>query len=176
MYLLLTGKPGASKTSHALDMVINESRLASENGSPRPVYYRGIRDLSESLGWVELTDDQAVNWPDHCPDGAVVIIDEAQQIFPTRGPSKPIPEGVKALEVHRHRGFDIIFITQDPGLLDANARRLANEHFHFERPYSAGYCIEYHSGSGYFNPNNKGELSQLPKRRRSLPKKVWGLY
>lgn len=176
MYLLITGKPGASKTSHALDMVINDTRLAPSDGSKRPVFYRGIRQLDPSLGWIELSDQEAFSWSDHVADNAVVIIDEAQQIFPTRGPSRPVPEGVQALETHRHRGLDVIFITQDPGLLDNNARKLANEHYHFERPYSAAYCIEYHSGTGFFNPNNKGELSQLPKRRRPLPKSVWGLY
>lgn len=177
MFWLYTGKPGTSKTSHALDTVLHDPRFATEGGtSRRPVYYRGIRDLSPDLGWHELSDTEVEHWPEHLPDGAVLIVDEAQQIWPVRPASRPVPPGLTALETHRHHGWDIIFISQDPSLLDTHARKICNEQFHFSRPFGAPFVIQYHSGSGYVNPSSKSELSSCVQTKKKLPKRVWGLY
>ncbi|MBU57718.1 MAG: hypothetical protein CL543_02465 [Alcanivorax sp.] len=166
MFTLVTGAPGSSKTSHTLAKYMNEKS--------RPVYYRGIRDLK--LEWNELTDDQAREWHEHVPDGAIVILDEAQQLFPVRPSSKAVPPGLTALETHRHHGWDVIFISQEPTLLDSHARKICNEHLHYSRPFGAPYAIEYHSGSGFVSPGNKSELDRCNKTRRKLPKQVFGLY
>ncbi|MDF1636433.1 MULTISPECIES: zonular occludens toxin domain-containing protein [Alcanivorax] len=177
MFWLFTGKPGTSKTSHTLDFVLHDKRFAVQDSTTRrPVYYRGIRDLSPELGWHELSDTDTQNWPDHLPDGAVLIVDEAQQIWPVRAPSKAVPPGLTALETHRHHGWDIIFISQDPSLLDTHARKICNEQYHFSRPFGAPFVIEYHSGSGYVNPSSKAELATCIQTKRKLPKRVWDLY
>ncbi|PHR67270.1 zonular occludens toxin domain-containing protein, partial [Alcanivorax sp.] len=175
MFWLVTGKPGTGKTSHTLDFVLHDKRFAVEGSDTRrPVYYRGIRDLK--VDWHELTDDQVKEWPDHLPQGAVLVVDEAQQIWPGRAPSKPVPPGLTALETHRHQGWDIIFISQDPSLLDTHARKLCNEQLHYSRPFGAPFVIEYHSGSGYVNPSSKSELGGCVQRKKGLPKRVWDLY
>lgn len=171
MFTLVTGKPGASKTSHILAILMKIK--------DRPIYFRGIKlsdDGRAKLGWHELDDKQAESWPDHVPDAAIVIIDEAQQIFPVRPSSRPVPPGLTALETHRHRGLDIWFISQDPMLLDSHARKICNEHLHFSRPFGAPFVIQYHSGSGFVNPANKGELSTCIQTKKALPREVWALY
>jgi len=145
----------------------------------RPIYFRGIKITEEgraSLGWHELSDTEAENWPEHVPDAAIVVIDEAQQIFPVRPSSKAVPPGLTALETHRHRGLDIYFISQDPMLLDSHARKICNEHLHYSRPFGAPFVIQYHSGSGFVNPSNKGELTACVQTKKGLPKDAWGLY
>lgn len=175
MFWLFTGKPGTGKTSNTLDFVLHDKRFNVEGSdTKRPVYYRGIRDLK--LDWHELTDDEVKVWPEHLPDGAVLIVDEAQQIWPGRPASKPVPPGLTALETHRHHGWDIIFISQDPSLLDTHARKLCNEQYHYSRPYGAPFVIEYHSGSGYVNPGSKSELDACVKAKKRLPKRVWDYY
>lgn len=175
MFVLVTGKPGASKTSHTLDLVLHDKRFAVEGSDERrPVYYRGIKELR--CPWFELSDEETKEWYEHIPDGAVLVVDEAQELWPVRPSTRPVPPGLKALEKHRHRGWDIIFISLDPKLLDSHARTICNEHFHYSRPYQAPFCIQYHSGSGYVNPSNKAELAACVQSKKALPKRVFGLY
>ncbi|WP_414431310.1 zonular occludens toxin domain-containing protein [Alcanivorax sp. IL2] len=197
MFWIFSGKPGSSKTSHVIDFVLYNDQFLKEKekrkkspyrrffsfGIPdyteycsnrRPVYYRGIKEVQ--LPWHELTDEEATNWHEHVPDNAVVIIDEAQELWAQRHSAKTVPPGIKALEKHRHRGLDIIFISLDPALLDVNARLICNEHFHFSRPFGAPFVIEYHAGSGYVNPNTKSELDKCVQTKRPLAKRVYGLY
>lgn len=174
MFWLITGKPGSGKTAHALDFVLHDKRFLTPEGSPRPVYYRGIPDVT--VPWHELTEDEVQNWHEHLPVGAVLVVDEAQEIWRVRAPSKPVPPGLVALEKHRHKGWDVIFISQDPSLLDQHARKLCNEQFHYSRPFGAKVVNEYHSGTGYFDPSSTAGLASAIKRKKGLPKRVFGLY
>lgn len=171
MFLIVTGLPGSSKTSHVLSKY--------KSVKDRPVYYRGINLTEEGkkeLCWTELNDDQATNWHEHVPDGALIIIDEAQELYPVRHASKPVPKGLAALETHRHHGWDVVFISQAPSLLDVHARTICNEHFHYERPFQMPYANQYHSGVGFVSPSNRSELGRCAVTRKKLPKDVWGLY
>ena len=171
MFLIVTGLPGSSKTSH----VISKYKDVKD----RPIYYRGINLTEEGkqqLGWIELTDSEATNWHQHIPDGALVIIDEAQELYPVRHASKPVPAGLAALETHRHHGWDVVFISQAPSLLDIHARTICNEHYHYERPFQMPYANQYHSGVGFVSPSNRSELGRCAVTRKKLPKEVWGLY
>lgn len=174
MFWIISGKPGSGKTSHALDFVLHDRRFKTEQGSDRPVYYRGIPGLQ--LPWHELTDEETENWHEHLPVGAVLVVDEAQEIWRGRPPSRPVPPGLIALEKHRHSGWDIIFISQDPSLLDQHARKICNEHFHYSRPFGAPFAIQYHAGSGYVDPSNKSALAGTVQTKKGLPKRVFGLY
>ena len=171
MFRLITGTPGSSKTSHTIARYLNEKS--------RPIYYRGIRLTEEGkqkLGWHELDDEQAKSWHEHVPDGAIVILDEAQQLFPVRAPAKRVPPGLQALETHRHHGWDVEFITQEPTLLDSHARKICNEQFHYSRPFGSPFAIQYHCGSGYVSPSNRAELARCTTSRKKLPKETWGLF
>lgn len=125
---VVTGKPGHGKTLYAVTII--EKKAKAEN---RTVYYNGIPDLK--LDW-ELLED-ATNWhvPEHVPDGAIIVIDEAQRTFPPRSTGSRVPAHVQPFDTHRHRGLDIYLITQDPMLIDSFARNLAGEHIHVLRPF-----------------------------------------
>lgn len=127
MIHLITGIPGASKTLNALAYIDSNPDFVQ-----RPKYYIRIKELT--LGWTELTEPEVKNW-EALPDGSIIVIDEAQYIFPTRDPKKPLPDFILALSEHRHRGFDFFIITQSPMLLDAGLRRFVGKHWHFERVF-----------------------------------------
>lgn len=179
MFWLITGKPGSGKTAHALDFVLHDPRFAvhvdgKATDERRPVYYRGIPEVN--VPWFELSDTDTEHWHEHIPVGAVLVVDEAQEIWRVRAPSRPVPPGLIALEKHRHQGWDIIFISQDPSLLDQHARKIANEHFHYSRPFGAPFVIQYHAGSGFVDPANKAALAGTVQSKKKLPKRVFGLY
>lgn len=127
MIHLITGIPGSSKTLNTLAYI--DSNPDFKN---RPVFYIRIKELT--LPWIELDEEGVRNWQ-ALPDGAIIVIDEAQYLFPTRDPKKPLPEFILALSEHRHRGFDFFVITQSPMLLDAGFRRFVGRHWHFERVF-----------------------------------------
>ncbi len=171
MFTIVSGTPGSCKTSSTI--------LRFMDVKDRPVYYRGIVLTDEGktkLGWTELLDSDATMWHDNIPDGAILLIDEAQQLFPMRPSSKPVPPGLAALETHRHHGWDIVFMTLDPGLLDSHARKIANEQFHYVRAFGAPFVTEYHSGTGSISPSNRADLTRCAQKKKPLPKATWGLY
>lgn len=180
MFTIVSGLPGAGKTLHTIAHYkkLNDD-LIKQKKSPRSVFYHGIpltEEGSNALGWTELTSDEVKNWPDNLPTGAILIVDEAQKHWPVRSPSKAIPPELREIETHRHKGVDLVFITQDPTLLDSHARKLANEHTHFIRPHGAKYSKRYHSGSGVVSVNNKSELNALVVSRVGHPKHIYNLY
>lgn len=122
MINVTTGLPGASKTLHTLSTV--EKRRLKEN---RAVYYYGIKELK--LDWIELTLEQAQKWWE-LPAGAIIVLDEAQKLFPPRPNGAPVPRMEAELETHRHSGYDFYLVTQDVGFLPAHLRKLIQTHKH----------------------------------------------
>ena len=169
MLNLLTATPGSGKTLLLVLMMMQEKE--------RPIYYFNI-NLTE-LGketlsnWTELTEP--VDWPEHVPDGSIVIIDEVQQIFPTRSPRDPVPASVKALETHRHHGWDIYFVTQMPSLLDHHARALVGRHIHLQRNYGMARSTMYDSNA-LMDIKNYHDLKKANKTLFNFPTKVYPLY
>jgi len=123
MIYLITGQPGAGKTLYSITWM-------QEFFKDRNIYYFGINDLK--LPWTEMTE--AREWF-KTPANSVVVIDECQKIFRPRTLGAVVPEYVSALETHRHGGYDLVFITQDPMLVDVNIRRLVGTHFHVVRTF-----------------------------------------
>lgn len=128
MLTLVTGEPGGSKTLNTIKM-INEG----EEFKGREIYYRGIKSLQ--LPWIEIDDDGCRDWA-QLPKGSVIVIDEAQEVFKKRSNNKDVPDYIMGLATHRHSGFDIFLITQQPTLIDHDARKFVNRHFHYERPFN----------------------------------------
>lgn len=87
MITLITGTPGASKTLNAIDLVLNDPAFQE-----RPVYVYNIELLApgEALGWQTLDLEQAKAWYD-LPHGAVIILDECQDLFPRRNSATKCP-------------------------------------------------------------------------------------
>lgn len=125
MIYLFTGAPGSSKTLNVIKTICEDSTFKG-----RDIYYHRIKELK--LPWIQLDEDEVKNW-DTLPDGAVLVVDEAQYLMPVRDPRKPLPEWILKMSEHRHKGYDLIFMTQSPNLLDAGFRRFVGRHTHIER-------------------------------------------
>lgn len=133
MIRLITGLPGHGKTLWAVAQLLDERKR--ESG--RPLFVDGISGLKMPHQVIDGT-----RWQD-APDGALIVIDEAQRVFPTRGTGTP-PAHVAALATHRHRGIDIWLITQHPGNIDSFIReRLIEDHVHLFRTAGLQAAVVY---------------------------------
>jgi len=152
MIILFTGVPGAGKT---LSMVHQLAKLQQEWLSKpdlvRPVFVLGILDLALEHQAVPLKSVQVTkagspslipDW-EAMPDGSLVLLDEAQGVFPPRSSASQAPEHVAWLNTHRHRGFDLWITTQHPKLIDGTVRALVGKHLHFRRMFGGNRAVCY---------------------------------
>ncbi|MDX9943772.1 MAG: zonular occludens toxin domain-containing protein [Azonexus sp.] len=165
MIYLHTGQPGAGKTLYTVWSV---KQWAEKD--QRPVYYNGIPECKVP-GWIEL--DDPLKWFD-CPPNSIIILDEAQRIFRTRGNGATVPEHVAKLETHRHLGIDLVIITQHPMLIDSNVRRLTGTHRHVMRAFGAKYAV-VHEWSQVKEQCDKSRGESL-KTQFAYPKEAFALY
>lgn len=165
MISLVTGLPGNGKTLYALSYV-----KAWAEKDQRPVFYSGIADLV--LPWTEC---KAEEWFD-CPPNSIIVIDECQRIFRPRANTREVPKYVSELETHRHKGLDLVLITQHPALADSSLRRLAGRHLHVVRKWGT------ESATIHEWPSVKDQCDKNAGRKDSIKhhwkfdKKAFGFY
>ena len=142
-FVLVTGQPGAGKTLNTIKDV--ETRAKEES---RPVYYYGIPELT--LDWHRMEEPEALESnPDaitpytwyNCPDGAIIVIDEAHRIFKPH--DKPDAPHIKPLSTYRHRGYSMYFISQGPALVTSYIRDWVQPHIHYRRLYGRQKVLKY---------------------------------
>lgn len=183
MLYMITALPGSGKTLFATWWVQKEF-------VGRAVYYSGIKQLKlpwhKLPSWAERTaepggDDPkdkrlpppARDWVD-VPEGSVVVLDECQGTFPLRTAGSKTPEWVELLTNHRHRGLDIVLITQHPKLIDVFVRRLVGSHRHLVRVFGGNAAVIHQWGEC----NDEPDRSRADSERTtwSYPKENFGTY
>lgn len=124
MIIIVDGMPGAGKTQFTISKILKQAKKEK-----RPVYYHNIPELKID-DWTEISNPET--W-DEIPDGAIIVLDEAQRVFKLRPAGSEKPQRTVALETHRHKGHDLYLITQDGTLLDIQCRKLCNSFYHLKR-------------------------------------------
>lgn len=127
MITLLTGQPGHGKTAYAVKRIFDFKKEG------RTVYVNGIKDFNYEAAECQKLEDPK-RWMD-LPDGSVVVLDEVYNDFPARNAASAVPEHVKLLATHRHRGFDFIFIAQQTVQIDPFLKGLFEEHIHVKKKF-----------------------------------------
>lgn len=184
MIVLVTGTPGSGKTLFVVSKI-----LELQKQYPDRKIYSDIEGLQ--IDGVEQSPD---DWRT-TPDNSIVIYDEAQQHERFRaGTQANKDEIVQKLQVHRHTGHDIWFITQSPRFLNAFVLDLVGEHYHLHRPYGAKLASVYYWRSVRKQPQSLASrelaenefLFKYPKElfdvyksatqhnvKLKIPKKLW---
>lgn len=84
--------------------------------------------------WTQLPDGSYVQYDEAHSDGKTPGLELYGHLFPSTGkPGESDDPRVRALSTHRHRGFDIDFITQWPNKIHHQVRTLMGEHVHMNR-------------------------------------------
>lgn len=179
MIILVTGQPGSGKTALVVDMLAHDEQFSN-----RPLVCGGIPELvldhdavPPVAEWTEMRkapEDETLELAYFTfPPSSVVVVDEAQRIYRVRSAAAKVPPEVAAFETHRHTGVDFILITQHPGLLDPNIRKLVGKHIHiavtpFGRTrYEWTKCVD---------PDSKAEREIAASSKYTLPKRAFSLY
>lgn len=173
MITLITGVPGSGKT---LSVVSDLAKKVKKEWSGRKIFTHGIPELvipTEKIPEGHTINDMNVwlQYPEN--NGSVVIIDEAQNIFPPRSSGSKTPELVEWLHVHRHSGVDIILITQMPGRIDKQVRDLVGAHYHIHKT-PLGVRMRYFWD--YCENSPKSGMKNARPEVYKFDKKAFGLY
>ena len=172
MLLLVTGLPGSGKTLNTIKLLEEDSRFKD-----RPIYYHRIKDIDHKKleRWHQIDKEQALKWYE-LPHGSIIVIDECQKLFPPRSHVKTAPRSVTELEEHRHKGFDLVYITQNPKLIDHNVRRLVGNHYHFVRPFGSKYITRREWQSCIDTPDERSCIRDGITKKIKLDQKYFGVY
>lgn len=147
MLKLVTGLPGAGKTSNEL-----WDFLHAKEYEGRPKYATPIKGFIPTNHGVQPLD-HIDKWQD-LPEGSVILCDEVQRYCGT-DIGREAPQWVQDFAIHRHSGKDFIFITQAPGFLHPFARKLVQPHVNYHRPYNLGRAMRYTWESVQTDPASK---------------------
>ena len=159
MLTIVTGLPGACKTLYTLSKIF---KLYKD----RQIYVHNIDGIDhDHFGSLSLDDPE--KWYE-LPTGAVVVIDEAQGIFPLRKVGAGVPVKCSKFETHRHDGFDVVLITQDATLLDVHIRKLAGKHFHCKRLFGSQSSTIFEYNKWEVKPEDRNTIG------KAISKEVWG--
>ena len=167
---LITGATGDGKSHYAVKL-IKEALLTK-----RPVYTNiegidldGVMPIPENdHGELDWQLCQSAN-AELGLQGALVVYDEAQKqkdnkgekYFAWKGREKlSTRDVISELDTHRHFGYDIIFITQEPNLLHLHLLGFVKEHYHCSRPMNKQGSQIALWRSWQRNPNSSAALER----------------
>ena len=167
---LITGATGDGKSHYAVKLI---KEALSTN---RPVYTNiegidldGVMPIPENdHGELDWQLCQSAN-AELGLQGALVVYDEAQKqkdnkgekYFAWKGREKlSTRDVISELDTHRHFGYDIIFITQEPNLLHLHLLGFVKEHYHCSRPMNKQGSQIALWRSWQRNPNSSSALER----------------
>lgn len=185
MLYVYTGGPGTGKTCEVVAELLKNKKWRN-----RPVYTFGIvftelgdeKIPHETIPHVDENGQpheegikKLLSYLDWMPANGLLVIDEAQKYFRTRSSGAKVPKHVEWLETHRHKGIDIIMITQHPALLDTNVKRFVFGHKHIAVSGMGNRVM--HSWTGKCaNPDSKADKSDADTSIHRLDKDAYPMY
>lgn len=177
MLTLRTGTPGAGKTLNTIKDIDEEYGVDPKNPDKkvRDIYYYNIPELDNDklkANWIPF--DNPEEWYTY-PDGAMFVIDEAQEIFPNDG-KKDRPLKISKMERHRHQGHDIVLITQHPTLISPHVRKLVGKHIHINRPFGGYRLSKFIYEFCVDEPQRSANFALAQRFKIKLDKKYFGVY
>lgn len=177
MLTLITGRPGTGKTQYAISRFIIDER---KDNPDRRIYtnIKGLKlDKLQALTGGETVGPAPNDWRD-LPDGSLVIYDEAQQehLFPATGrPGAPTDERLLRFDTHRHRGFDIVLISQDSSLVHHWARKFVGRYIHLER-HDGLESTSVSQWEEVVDPSDYHSRQRADKSSRRMDPAIWQVY
>ena len=117
---------------------------------------RPVRTIYTNIAGLEIDTVRPIpsdaDWR-KLPDGSYVVYDEIQNIPIFSSENRGVDPIVKDLTIHRHRGFDIVGITQFPDLVRKEFRALVGHHRHLVNSFGLKRSTQYEWSTCKIDPN-----------------------
>lgn len=187
MIYLITGVPGSGKSLYAVGKLVQDLlKDVPEGIEKRRLVVDGIPDLvieHDQMAPCKFDDDKKVltcqdgdginRWHEWAKPGDLLVLDEVQRYWRPRAMGSKVPEYIAQLETHRHKGIDLVLITQNPMLLDQNVRRLVGRHIHVRRILGMQRAMLYDWDGCQADPHR---IQSATKTMWAYPKDAYKLY
>jgi len=170
MIYLYTGLPGAGKTLRA---IWRGMQLKAEG---RRVFALDVNGLDFAATGIELYDASLEEWATSLQPNDALIVDEVQTYLPPANFRKVLPKWIEELTRNRHKGVDLIFITQHPMNMDGFVRRLVTQHEHLISVFGGPEANVYRWESCNEDPDADSQKAKADKSKWPYPKEVFGYY
>jgi zona occludens toxin len=164
MITLITGTPGSGKTLYTVWYIDKQQKAG------RRLLVDGIRDLA--VDHVDVDEPWLRKWFEHREQNDLIVIDEAQRIWPPTSVSVKVGEDIEKLHIHRHLGVDFILITQHPQRISKAVRDLVGRHVHVRKLFGLNRAMLYE----WDHCHNVGSLKDSVKTMWTYPRNVFRLY
>ncbi|KHT38044.1 zonular occludens toxin domain-containing protein [Vibrio sinaloensis] len=157
------------KTASPKRIEMYEEALAVLGITEEELTHEHIEQMN--LSWKQFHDPTLIH---ELPSGAVILVDEVQNIWPIRTASKVTPKDVEHVATHRHNGQDLCYISQDFKDVDNFIRRRLQEYRHYE--FIGGDDLHEFFHIRAFDPAKPADMAKTEKRKITRDSKYYGLY
>lgn len=183
-----TGLPAAGKSYGVVENVIVP---ALESGRRVVTNVPMKADAVAAKGWpgslevVTLEQIKVAGWFAAVPGGAVVVLDEVWEIWPSGLKTVNVPDEQKAfLAKHRHRvgdddfSMEVVLVTQDLGQIASFVRLLVQQTIRCTKLSSVGveskYRVDFYAGA--HSGQNPPESRRVRQTFGTYRAEIWTLY
>ncbi|MFK4049887.1 zonular occludens toxin domain-containing protein [Acinetobacter venetianus] len=143
-------------------------------------HFKAVRTIYTNIADLKLVQCRPL--PPDCdwrqtPQGSYLVIDEAQLIPIFSEEARGIDPIVKDLTIHRHKGYDFLFITQEPSFVHKYIRKLASLHIHLVNIFGWEQSMRMEWSIVQDSPNAIKSIARAENISRwRFPKHVYNLY
>lgn len=143
-------------------------------------HFKPVRTIYTNIADLKLIQCRPL--PPDCdwrktPQGSYFVIDEAQLIPIFSDEARGIDPIVKDLTIHRHKGYDFLFITQEPSFVHKYIRKLASLHIHLVNIFGWEQSMKLEWSVVQDSPNAIKSIARAENMSRwRFPKHVYNLY
>lgn len=160
-----------------LNLIIDNLNV---NENTKFKHFKPVRAIYTNIADLKLIQCRPL--PPECdwrttPQGSYFAIDEAQLINIFSDEARGIDPIVKDLTIHRHKGYDFLFITQEPSFVHKYIRKLASHHIHLVNIFGWEQSMKLEWSVVQDSPNAIKSIARSENMSRwRFPKHVYNLY
>lgn len=141
---------------------------------------RPVRTIYTNIAGLEIETVRPIpadaDWTKF-PDGSYVVYDEIQNIPIFSSETKTSSHIIKLLTTHRHRGFDLVGITQFPSLVRKEFLVLVGHHRHLVNSFGLKRSTQYEWSTYKVDPNAfKNKATSEIKSTFAFPSDLYKYY
>ncbi|OMP38660.1 hypothetical protein BMR86_16860, partial [Stenotrophomonas sp. KAs 5-3] len=112
------------------------TNIAGATAEENPSAFPWLEKLPEHNDWTQLPDGSFVLYDEAHSDGNTQGLERYGRLFPSTGkPGESEDPRIRSMSTHRHRGFDLVFVTQWPSKIHHQVRSLIGSHTHMNRTF-----------------------------------------